>query len=84
MSGAIDLIAQLARKGTKKKGKKGRKLGRYGKHQSSLRYRAERRWEKNKLKRIAKHFKRYPGDMQAARIYHELTGRLLPLPTVAA
>lgn len=84
MSGAIDLIAQLARKGTKKKGKKGRKLGRYGKHPSSVRYRTERRWEKNQLRRIARHVRKYPDDMQARAAYQRITGRELPLPTVAA
>ena len=60
-------LAAVLVKGKKnrKKGKKGRKIGRYAKHLSSQRYKAERRWEKNKVIRIERHLKKYPRDGQA-------------------
>lgn len=58
--------------GARKKGKKGRKIGRYGKHPSSLRYKGERRWEKNKVRRMRRHVKHFPNDLQAARLLSEI------------
>jgi hypothetical protein len=53
-------------KGKKKqKGKKNRKIGRYAKHPSSMRYKGERRWLRNKVRRMTRHLKRHPGDRQA-------------------
>jgi len=62
----VDAILKGGKK-NRKKGKKGRKIGRYNKHASSLRYKAERRWEKNKVVRIERHLKKYPNDGQAKR-----------------
>jgi len=39
---------------TRKSGKKNRKFGRAGRKPSHNRYNVERRWEKNKARRIAK------------------------------
>lgn len=62
-------LVPLARgkKGGRKKGKKNRKWGRYEKHPSSVRYRAERRWIRNRQRRIQRHLRRYPKDAQAQR-----------------
>lgn len=57
--------AVIKKAGGKKQGKKGRKIGRYSKHPSSQRYKAEHRWEKNKIRRIARHLRNYPNDGQA-------------------
>jgi hypothetical protein len=68
-----------------KKGRGGRKLGRYSKHPSSVRYRAERRWESNQVKRVMRHLRRYPGEVQAraflaARDTREARAFLASLP----
>jgi hypothetical protein len=63
----IDAI--LSKGGKKKKGKKARKLGRYSRHPSSVRYRSEHRWVSNKLRRMARHIKYYPADAQAKALY---------------
>lgn len=63
----IDAI--LSKSGKKKqKGKKNRKIGRYSKHPSSMRYKGERRWETNKVKRMKRHLKRFPDDGQACSL----------------
>jgi hypothetical protein len=59
-------------KGKKKKGKKGRKIGRYSKHPSSVRYRSERRWERNKVRRLRRHLKAYPDDLQAKGLLSQI------------
>jgi hypothetical protein len=64
---AATVLQQIGGK-KKGKGKKGRKIGRYSKHPSSMRYRAERRWEDNRIKRIMKHIKAQPNDNQAREI----------------
>ena len=60
---AMKQITGLIKK--KGKGKKGRKIGRYARHPSSQRYKAEKRWETNRVKRIRRHIKRQPTDEQA-------------------
>jgi ribosomal protein S15P/S13E len=63
---ALAQVDAILSKGKKKsKGKKGRKIGRYSKHPSSQRYKSERRWLTNKVKRIEKHTKRFPNDKQS-------------------
>jgi len=52
----------------RRKGKKNRKHGRYSRHPSSVRYRAERRWERNKVKKLRKHLKSHPNDLQAQSV----------------
>lgn len=65
-SAALAQIDAIVKKGkSRKKGKKGRKIGRYGKHPSSQRYKAEKRWLKNRLRRIERHLRKYPNDKQA-------------------
>jgi len=49
----LDIILPTQKK-RKKEGKKNRKYGRAGRKPSHKRYNAERRWEKNKARRIAK------------------------------
>jgi len=66
---AIDAI--LKKGGGKKKGKKGRKIGRVARHKSSLRYKNERRWLTNRLKRMARHMKHYPDDLQCLTLMKE-------------
>ena len=50
---------------TRKGGKKNRKWGRQGRRPSHQRYNAERRWEKNKARKQAKHRRRL--EKKAAR-----------------
>lgn len=64
MATAIDAVLKKTGAG-RKKGKKGRKIGRYTKHQASMRYKAERRWLTNRLRRIKRHLRRFPSDLQA-------------------
>ncbi len=66
----INAILGKAKK-SRKKGKKGRKIGRYSKHPSSVRYRGERRWECNRVRRMSRHLKNHPGDGQARRLLGE-------------
>lgn len=63
----IDAILSKAG-GKKKKGKKSRKIGRYSKHPSSMRYKGERRWVRNKVRRMTRHCKRHPNDAQAREL----------------
>lgn len=63
----VDAAIQKGNKKKKKEGKKNRKLGRYARHLSSMRYKAEKRWIRNRVRRIERHLKRYPNDKQAAR-----------------
>jgi ribosomal protein S15P/S13E len=68
----IDAI--LAKAGGKKKakgGKKNRKIGRYAKHPSSMRYKGEMRWIRNRLRRMERHLRNYPNDSQAVRLLAE-------------
>jgi ribosomal protein S15P/S13E len=63
---AIAAVSAVIKKaGGRKKGKKGRKIGRYSKHPSSMRYKGEKRWLVNKAKRIRRHLKNHPDDAQA-------------------
>lgn len=59
----IDAI--LGKSGGKKKAKGCRKIGWYGRSASCVRYRSERRWERNKLRSVRRHLKRLPADAQA-------------------
>ena len=64
----------LAKAGGKKKnagGKKNRKIGRYSKHPSSCRYKGEQRWIRNRIRRIERHIRKYPNDLQARNILTE-------------
>ena len=61
-------LQALTKTKKKQKGKKNRKIGRYSKHPSSVRYRGERRWERNKIRRMERHLKRYPDDLQAKNL----------------
>lgn len=67
-----DPLLALAKKGTRKKGKKGRKIGRSKRHPAAQRYTAERRWEKNKRRRMQRHLRHYPNDSQARRLIESL------------
>jgi len=71
-SAAIQQVdAIMAQAGKKKKGaggKKNRKIGRYSKHPSSCRYKGEQRWVRNRVRRIERHIKYYPNDLQARSI----------------
>lgn len=79
--GMPDALQQLAKKGSgKKKGKKGRKIGRGKRHQSSLRYTAEKRWIKNKRLRMLRHIKRQRLDMQARGLFLAAFGETCPVP----
>ncbi len=69
---AIDAVLKKAGSKSKKKGKKGRKIGRYSKHPSSMRYKGERRWEKNKVRRMRRHLKHFPNDLQARDLLSQL------------
>jgi hypothetical protein len=70
--GNINVGGLVIKGASKKKGKKGRKIGRYAKHPSSMRYKAERRWEKNKVRRMRRHLKTYPSDLQAERLLRDI------------
>lgn len=59
---------------TRKKGKKGRKIGRYSKHPSSMRYKSERRWTLNQRRRVRRHLKRCPADGQARSVLDRIGG----------
>lgn len=64
-SAALAQVDAILSKGKKKsKGKKGRKIGRYGKHPSSQRYKSEKRWLTNKIRRMERHLRKHPGDNQ--------------------
>lgn len=68
----IDSILSKAGGKKKQKGKKNRKIGRYSKHPSSQRYKAEQRWIRNKVRRMTRHLKYYPNDEQAAALLAEM------------
>lgn len=68
---AVDAILAKAGGKKKKQGKKNRKIGRYAKSPACMRYKGERRWLSNRLKRMARHIKRFPGDTQAVRLLAE-------------
>lgn len=72
-SAALVMIGGLIKK--KGKGKKGRKIGRYSKHPSSVRYRSEKRWETNQIRRVRRHIKAQPGDEQAREWFAAHGGR---------
>lgn len=63
---ANDAVKALLKKAGsgKKKGKKGRKIGRTAKHPAFQRYKAERRRETNKVRWVMRHLKRFPSDLQ--------------------
>ena len=63
----VDSLLKGGKGKKKNKGKKNRKLGRYGRHPSSQRYKGEKRWLTNRVKRIERHLKRFPNDQQARR-----------------
>lgn len=68
-SATAQLDAVLGKgKKSRKKGKKGRKIGRYSKSPSCMRYKGEHRWESNKLRRMARHIRRFPADGQAVSL----------------
>jgi hypothetical protein len=71
-SAAVQQVdAIMAQAGKKKKGaggKKNRKIGRYSKHPSSMRYKGEQRWIRNRVRRMERHIRRYPNDAQARSI----------------
>ena len=67
-SAQIDALIGKAGKKGKKGGKKGRKIGRYAKHPSSMRYKGEQRWIRNKVRRMMRHLRRYPNDAQARNL----------------
>ena len=67
-SAQIDALIGKAGKKGKKGGKKGRKIGRYAKHPSSMRYKGEQRWIRNRIRRIERHIRNYPNDTQARNI----------------
>jgi ribosomal protein L19E len=67
---ALAQIDAIVGKSKKKGGKKGggsRKIGRYAKSPSSQRYKSEKRWLSNKLKRLERHLRYFPNDNQAHR-----------------
>lgn len=53
-------------------GKKNRKIGRYAKSPSCMRYKGEHRWEQNKVRRMERHIRNYPADSQARSILSQL------------
>lgn len=60
----IDAI--LSKSGGKKKKAKGcRKIGWYSRSAACCRYKAEHRWERNKLRNVRRHLRRTPSDQQA-------------------
>ena len=65
----LDPLDLLIKKGGRKKGKKGRKIGRGKRHLSSLRYTREERWRSNKKRRMGRHMRHFPLDLQAARLF---------------
>lgn len=70
---AIAQLDAIVGKSKKKNqgGKKNRKIGRYSKSPSCMRYKGERRWIANRLRRMASHLRRFPADTQAARLLAE-------------
>lgn len=67
----IDAILSKAGGKKKQKGKKNRKIGRYAKHPSSMRYKGEKRWIRNRLRRMERHIRHFPEDVQAVRLLAE-------------
>ena len=71
-SAAVQMAdAIIAKAGGKKKnagGKKNRKIGRYSKHPASMRYKGEQRWIRNRIRRIERHIRNFPNDLQARSI----------------
>ena len=68
----IDAIIGKSKKKNNQKGKKNRKIGRYAKSPSNMRYKGERRWERNKVRKLTKHCKHFPHDAQSAKRLEEL------------
>lgn len=60
------VVKKRAKGEARRKGKKNRKHGRYSRHPASMRYRSERRWERNKKRKLLRHLRRHPNDAQAA------------------
>ncbi len=50
-----------------KRGGGAKKIGRSARSPSHARYVAEQRWEKNRSRKLARHLKRFPDDLQAYR-----------------
>jgi hypothetical protein len=73
-SDALAQVDAILGKSKKKqgKGKKNRKIGRYAKSPSCMRYKGERRWERNKVRRMTRQVKRFPSDLQTAKLLAEL------------
>jgi ribosomal protein S15P/S13E len=65
MPTVAEILALTGKKSTRKKGKKGRKIGRCKRHPAAARYTGEKRWTTNRIKRIRRHLKKYPNDVQA-------------------
>ena len=66
------LIGKAGKKKGNNKGKKNRKIGRYAKSPSCMRYKGERRWERNKIRRMERQVRRHPNDLQTAGLLKEL------------
>ena len=67
----IDAILAKSKKNNDKGGG-ARKYGRYKTHPSSMRYKGEQRWLRNRVRRIMRHLKRFPADLQAVARLDEL------------
>ena len=67
----IDAIIGKSKK-KRKEGKKNRKIGRYARHLSSMRYKGEQRWVRNKVRRMTRHLKYYPNDAQARNLLSQM------------
>ena len=59
----------------KEKGKKNRKYGRWSRSPSNVRYKAENRRDKNKIKKLRKHLKKCGGPQSAKTCYLNMTGK---------
>ena len=68
----LDAIVGKSKKKSNQKGKKNRKIGRYAKSPACMRYKGERRWESNKVRRMTRHLKSFPNDLQARNLLSEL------------
>lgn len=68
----VKAILAKAKKRSNDKGGGARKYGRYNTHPSSMRYKGERRWERNRVRRMERHLREHPNDAQA----RSLLGRI--------
>lgn len=62
------IAALLKSTSKKKKGKKGRKIGRSKRHPAAQRYLFDRRWLTNKVRRMRRYIRQFPNDFQAASL----------------